>query len=164
MVMKVLGCDERWCEGCENCMPCNAGPISETQLDRCGARITQPRSSLMRRSVKLLFGTRKKFKSAVAWNQSVGCAERRNRPRHRISRIAQKREEQRLMKCRQRAGGQLAGNVRVTVCGIARDRFTREMSPAASDLDSDLSWGDTAAAKVSDEGTSALDGGGIFLV
>ena len=68
------------------------------------------------------------------------------------------------MKCRRRAALRLAGNVRVTVCGIARDRFTREMSPAASDLDSDLSWGDTAAAKVSDEGKSALDGGDIFLV
>ena len=41
------------------------------------------------------------------------------------------------MKCRRRAALRLAGNVRVTVCGITRDRFTREMSPpAASDLDS----------------------------
>ena len=57
----------------------------------------------------------------------------------------------------------LAGNVRVTVCGIARDRFTREMSQAGSDLDSDLSWGDTAS-KVTEVsgGMSALEG--IFLV
>ena len=80
-----------------------------------------------------------------------------------------KRREEGLMKCRRlRAALRLAGNVRVTVCGITViDSLVKcRRRQRATWTHSDLSWGVTAAATggVSGRGRGKSPLGGIFLV